>query len=60
VAETAGPHVGKTLDITMLTVTGGRERTPTALGALLAAAGLKLTRVLPTGTQYSIVEAVVA
>jgi hypothetical protein len=60
VAETPGPHVGKTLDITMLTVTGGRERTPTAFGTLLAAAGLKLARVLPTSTQYSIVEAVVA
>jgi hypothetical protein len=58
VAETAGPHIGKTLDITMLTVTGGRERTPTAFGELLDATGWRPTRVLPTPTQYSIVEAV--
>jgi hypothetical protein len=58
VAETPGPHIGKTLDITMLTVTGGRERTPTALGQLLDATGWHRTRVLPTTSQYSIVEAV--
>jgi hypothetical protein len=58
VAETTGPHIGKTLDIRMLTVTGGRERTPTALGDLLDATGWRRTRVLPTATQYSIVEAV--
>ena len=60
IAEQPGPHIGKTLDITMLTVTGGRERTPTQHGALLAAAGLRLQRVLPTASQYSVVEAVVA
>ena len=60
VAEQPGPHFGKTLDIIMLAVTGGRERTPTELGALLAAAGLRLQRVLPTASEYSVVEAVVA
>lgn len=58
VAEAPGPHFGKTLDIIMLAVTGGRERTQTQHGALLAAAGFRLTRVLPTASQYSIVEAV--
>jgi hypothetical protein len=58
VAETPGPHFGKTLDIIMLAVTGGRERTRTQHGALLTAAGFDLMRVLPTASQYSIVEAV--
>ena len=58
VPETPGPHFGKTLDIIMLAVTGGRERTEAQHAALLAAAGFELTRVLPTASQYSLVEAV--
>ena len=60
VPETPGPHVGKSLDISMLAVTGGRERTEPQYRALLTAAGFRLARVLPTQSQYSIVEAVVA
>jgi hypothetical protein len=60
VAEQPGPHFGKTLDIIMLAVTGGRERTPSEHSALLAAAGFRLQRVVPTASQYSVVEAVVA
>ena len=59
VPEVPGPHFGKTLDIIMLAVTGGRERTQTEYAALLAAAGLRLERVLPTRSEYSIVEAAV-
>ena len=59
VPETPGPHFGKSLDITMLAVTGGRERTEAQHAALLAAAGFRLARVLPTASQYSIVEAAV-
>jgi hypothetical protein len=57
VAETPGPHFGKTLDVIMLAVTGGRERTRSQYAALLEANGLKLERVLGTASQYSIVEA---
>jgi hypothetical protein len=60
VPETSGPHFGKTLDVIMLAVTGGRERTRTSYAALLAAAGLHLERVVATRSEYSIVEAVVA
>lgn len=60
VPETPGPHFGKSLDITMLAVTGGRERTKAQHAVLLAAAGFNLQRVLPTVSQYSIVEAVCA
>jgi hypothetical protein len=57
VSEQPGPHFGKSLDITMLAVTGGRERTHAQHAALLRSAGFELTRVLPTHSQYSIVEA---
>jgi hypothetical protein len=58
VPEAPGPHFGKTLDIIMLAVTGGRERTEQQYAALLSGAGLRLARVLPTSSEYSIVEAV--
>jgi hypothetical protein len=57
VPDTPGPHFSKTLDIIMLAVTGGRERTEAEYRALLAATGFTLERVLPTESQYSIVEA---
>ena len=57
VPETPGPHFSKTVDVIMLAATGGRERTEAQLAALLAAAGFRLTRVLPTASQHSIVEA---
>jgi SAM-dependent methyltransferase len=56
--DTPGPHSGKTRDIIMLAVTGGRERTQAGHAALLAAAGFELTRVLPTDSEYALVEAV--
>ena len=58
VAEAPGPHVGKMIDVIMLAVTGGRERTRSQFAALLASTGFRLERVLPTPAQYSIVEAV--
>jgi hypothetical protein len=57
VPDTPGPHFSKTVDVIMLAATGGRERTEAQLGALLSAAGFRLTRVLPTASQHSIVEA---
>jgi C-methyltransferase len=47
----------KTLDIVMLALTGGRERTPAEHAALLGAAGFELTRVIPTGGGVQVVEA---
>jgi hypothetical protein len=60
VAEAPGPHAGKTLDVIMLAVTGGRERTPSEYDALLGAAGFRLQRVIPTRSEYALVEAIVA
>jgi hypothetical protein len=60
VSETPGQQFGKTLDIVMLAVTGGRERTSSEYAALLAAAGFRFERVVPTASAYSVLEAVVA
>ena len=54
------PHWGKLLDINMLVVAGGRERTREELRALFAGAGFKLSRVIPTRCPLSIVEGVPA
>ncbi len=51
------PHEGKILDLLMLTVTGGVERTAEEFGKLLSASGFRLTRILPTATEQSIIEA---
>lgn len=52
------PHFGKTLDVAMMTVLDGRERTSEEFATLLSAGGFRLTRVLPTPAFPSIVEAV--
>ncbi len=52
------PHPGKMLDMVMLLVPGGQERTAEEYGTLLARSGFKLTRVVPTASAVSIVEAV--
>ncbi len=54
------PHPGKWLDIVMLAVPGGRERTQAEYQSLLAAAGLRLQRIVPTRSPVSVVEAVAA
>jgi hypothetical protein len=52
------PSPAKIMDINMLVVTGGRERTEAEHRALLTKAGLRLTRVIPVSPYASIVEAV--
>lgn len=56
--EGDAPHPGKLLDMVMLTVPGGEERTPSEYSALLDQAGFRMTRVVPTASLASIVEAV--
>jgi hypothetical protein len=48
----------KLLDLMMLVWTGGRERTREQYEQLLASAGLRLVRVIPTGTSICVLEAV--
>lgn len=47
----------RTLDIVMLALTGGRERTPTEYASLFERAGFEFTRVIPTGGGVQLVEA---
>ena len=50
------PFGGKFLDLVMLLIPGGKERTEDEYRMLLGKAGFELTRVVPTGTEVSIVE----
>jgi len=54
------PHPGKVLDMVMLVFPGGQERTEAEYGALLGKAGFRLSRVVPTASAVSVVEAVPA
>ncbi len=56
--EEADPRA-RTLDIVMLTVTGGRERTARQIGELFERAGLKPGGVTQTGGSMRIAEAAV-
>jgi hypothetical protein len=51
------PHPGKMLDIIMLSLPGGQERSEPEYRALLDRAGFRLARVVPTESAVSIVEA---
>jgi hypothetical protein len=57
VPETDEPHFSKFIDLNMLVMTGGKERTEREFAELLAAAGFKLLRVIPTELPTSIIEA---
>ena len=52
------PGFAKLLDIEMLLIPGGRERTVDEYRALLGSAGLELTRVVGTRSPVSVIEAV--
>ena len=58
VPESDEPHFSKLLDLEMLCSPGGQERTESEFRELLAAAGLRLTRIIPTKSPYSVIEAV--
>lgn len=53
----ARPGPAKTMDIAMLALTGGRERTREEYGALLERAGFRLARVIPTASPFAVLEA---
>jgi hypothetical protein len=48
----------KLLDLNMLVMNGGRERTETEFRTLLDASGYKLTKIVPTMAPQSVIEAV--
>jgi ubiquinone/menaquinone biosynthesis C-methylase UbiE len=52
------PSMSKLLDIEMLLFTGGCERTEDEYAALFERAGFRLTKITPTASPYSVIEAV--
>jgi hypothetical protein len=54
------PSLGKMVDLVMLTITGGRERTVEDHRVLLARAGFRLNRTIPVSSEITIVEAIPA
>ena len=56
--EADKPHPGKLLDLAMLVMPGGQERTEGEFAVLVRAAGLAVTRVIPTESAVSVVEVV--
>ena len=51
------PHLAKSLDLDMLLFVGGRERTEAEYDAVLRSAGFRMTRIVPTISTISLVEA---
>ena len=60
ISEDGRPCGAHLTDVNMLVLLPGKERTATEYGQLFAAAGLKLERVHPTQTSFSIIEAIKA
>ena len=56
VPPSPGPHLSKELDIMMMSVPGGMERTEEEYATLVSSCGLRLQRVVPTMSPYSILE----
>jgi len=52
------PHIGKWIDLEMLMMAGGHERTETEFAELLSRAGLRLTRVVRTKSPMCVIESV--
>jgi O-methyltransferase domain/Dimerisation domain len=52
------PAAGKFIDLNMMVLSGGQERSAEEFDILLTAAGFRLNRVLPTKSSSSVVEAV--
>ena len=57
VPETSDPHPSKWLDIEMLLMPGGRERTRAEWEALFAKAGFEISRIVSMKAAESLIEA---
>jgi hypothetical protein len=55
--EDGAPSRGKFTDVTMMVVTGGRERTIPEYRSLLSTSGFELTKVTPTASGFNVIEA---
>lgn len=56
VPATSEPHFSKFIDLNMLVMTGGRERTEAEFRKLYEDSGFTLTRVVPTESPFSVIE----
>ncbi len=52
------PCFGKLLDLTMLVIPGGQERTEDEYRTLFGKAGFRLSRIVPTQAEVSVIEGV--
>ena len=52
------PSVAKLLDLEMLVITGGRERTETEFNNLFVSSGFKLSRIIPTKESVCVIEGI--
>jgi hypothetical protein len=59
-SEQSKPSFGDSVDVVMLVLTGGKERTEEEFRELLTGSGFRLNRVLPTPAGVSIIEAMPA
>jgi hypothetical protein len=53
-------HFAKFMDLNMLVMTGGRERTEEEFRALYEKSGFHLSRVVPTESPFSVIEGIKA
>src|SRR5437588_908785 len=60
VPDVPGPHLSKELDIAMMALPGGMERTQEQYGSLAAKCALRLERMVETLSPYSVLEMVPA
>ena len=58
VEDDAAPSMSKVMDLNMLSMTGGKERTASEYAELFEKTGFRLTNVIPTPSPMQIVEAV--
>jgi hypothetical protein len=58
--DDGSPHPGWLMDLNMMAMTGGRERTASQYRHLLEAARFEVSRITPTQSPMSVVEAIVA
>lgn len=56
VAPANQPDLSKLMDVNMLVMTGGRERTAKEFEQLFAQAGFRLTRIVPTASPVNLIE----
>lgn len=57
IPENGGQHLGKLVDLEMLLMPGGRERTLREFGALFSEAGFEIAGIAPTKAPESVIEA---